>query len=311
LNTIEIIVDKESTIAIQAYGKIVILYTIFILNFPMEFHPMQKAQSVAGNRQLIPNWQSILQSMWKGTHLVYPLSFTFGLVVWQIIAMQLPDVVFASPIGVTVHIVEATLSGVLPKAFLNSIQHMLLGLLLSLLVAIPVGFLMGRNETAFQMFDPIVNAIFSIPSISFVPFLIIWFGLFFEARVALVFVMSVFDVLVTVSAGARNIEPSLIGVRRSFGLNRGQMFFKVMIPASLPFLLTAVRIGTVRAINAMITAELFFATVNLGAYMEEASAMFDAAAMLAVVLLLALFGLGAQESIKWAEKKLFPWHIRD
>jgi ABC-type nitrate/sulfonate/bicarbonate transport system permease component len=83
-----------------------------------------------------------------------------------------------------------------------------------------------------------------------------------------------------------------------------------MIPASLPFLLTAVRIGTVRAINAMITAELFFATVNLGAYMEDASAMFDAAGMLSVVLLLALFGLGAQESIKWAEQRLFPWHIR-
>ena len=66
------------------------------------------------------------------------------------------------------------------------------------------------------MFDPVVNAIFSIPSISFVPFLIIWFGLFFEARVALVFVMSVFDVLVTVAAGARNIEPSLINVGRSF-----------------------------------------------------------------------------------------------
>ena len=64
-----------------------------------------------------------------------------------------------------------------------------LGLFLALITAIPLGFLMGRSETAFQMFDPVVNAIFSIPSITFVPFLIIWFGLFFEARVALVFVM--------------------------------------------------------------------------------------------------------------------------
>lgn len=271
---------------------------------------MQKAERIVVNRPFTPDLRSILQTIWKGPHIVYPLSFIFGLFVWQIIAIQLPDVVFASPAGVVIHIVEATLSGVLPKAFLNSIQHMLLGLLLSLIVAIPLGFLMGRNETAFQMFDPIVNAIFSIPSISFVPFLIIWFGLFFEARVALVFVMSVFDVIVIVSAGARNIEPSLINVGRSFAASRRQMFFKVMIPASLPFLLTAVRIGTVRAINAMITAELFFATVNLGAYMEEASSMFDAAGMLAVVLLLALFGLGTQESIKWAEQKLFPWHIR-
>lgn len=271
---------------------------------------MQKAERIILKRQATFDFGLAIRTLLKRAHVVYPLSFVFGLVVWQIIAMQLPDVVFATPAGVVIHIVEATVSGVIPQAFFNSIQHMLLGLSLSLAVAIPLGFLMGRNETAFQMFDPIVNAIFSIPSISFVPFLIIWFGLFFEARVALVFVMSVFDVLVTVAAGARNIEPSLINVGRSFAVSRRQMFFKVMIPASLPFLLTAVRIGAVRAINAMITAELFFATVNLGAYMEEASAMFDAAGMLSIVLLLALFGLGVQESIKWAEEKLFPWHIR-
>jgi ABC-type nitrate/sulfonate/bicarbonate transport system permease component len=271
---------------------------------------MPKAESIVLKRQPTFDLRFFIGTILKGPHIVYSLSFVFGLVVWQIIAMQLPAVIFASPAGVAIHIVEATLSGVLPEAFLHSIQHMLLGLILSLVVAIPLGFLMGRNETVFQMFDPIVNAIFAIPSISFVPFLIIWFGLFFEARVALVFVMSVFDVLVTVAAGARNIEPSLIYVGRSFAVSRRQMFFQVMIPASLPFLLTAVRIGTVRAINAMITAELFFATVNLGAYMEDASAMFDAAGMLSVVLLLALFGLGAQESIKWAEQRLFPWHIR-
>jgi len=231
--------------------------------------------------------------------------------VWEFIALQLPEVVFASPSRVFLHIIEATQSGVLPEAFFNSIQHMLLGLALSLIVAVPLGFLMGRNEVIFQMFDPVVNAIFSIPSITFVPFLIIWFGLFFEARVALVFVMTVFDVLVTVAAGARNIEPALITVGRSFGTGRKDMFFKVMVPASLPFLLTAFRIGTVRAINAMITAELFFATVNLGEYMEDASAMFNSAAMLAVVFLLALFGLGAQEGIKRAEGKLFPWHIQE
>ena len=257
------------------------------------------------------NVKAFSQNVTKYPHIVYPLSFLFGLLVWELVASQLPNVVFASPSRVFIHIVNATISGVLPKAFLNSIRHMLLGLGLSLAVAIPLGFLMGRNETVFHMFDPVVNAIFSIPSITFVPFLIIWFGLFFEARVALVFVMSVFDVLVTVAAGARNIEPALINVGRSFAAGRKDMFFKVMIPASLPFMFTAVRIGTVRCINAMITAELFFAAVNLGQYMEDASAYFDAPAMLAVVFLLALFGLGAQEGIKWAETKLLPWHVRD
>tara|TARA_R110000787_G_scaffold16622_63_gene51818 strand:+ start:39958 stop:40800 length:843 start_codon:yes stop_codon:yes gene_type:complete len=242
---------------------------------------------------------------------LYPLSFLFGLCVWELIATQIPDVIFASPSAVVLHLVDATLTGELPRLFASSLQHMLLGLSLALLVAVPLGFLMGRNDTVFQMFDPVVNAIFSIPSIAFVPFLIIWFGVFFEARVSLVFVMCVFDILVTVAAGARNIEPRIIQVARSFGADRRSMFFKVLMPASYPFLLTGFRIGTVRAVNAMITAELFFATVNLGEYMEDAASEFNAPAMLAVVFGLAVFGLGCQEAIKWLETRLLPWHVRD
>lgn len=257
------------------------------------------------------NGGSTLDSLWRRPALVYALSFGFGLVVWELVASQLPDVIFASPSAVFSHIWDATLSGELPLRFADSLQHMLLGLLLALLVAVPAGFLMGRNETAFLMFDPVVNALFAIPSIAFVPFLIIWFGVFFEGRVSLVFVMCVFDILVTVSAGARNIEPRYVQAARSFGAQRWMMFTKVMMPASLPFLMTALRIGTVRAVNAMITAELFFATVNLGEYMEDAAADFDASGMLAVVFILAVFGLACQEGIKWAEGRLLPWHVRE
>lgn len=252
-----------------------------------------------------------LNGLWRRPVLLYPLSFLFGLLVWELVASQLPDVVFASPSQVLEHIVGATLSGELPGRFASSVQHMLLGLVLAFAVAVPIGFLMGRNETAFHMFDPIVNAIFSIPSVAFVPFLLIWFGVWFEGRVSLVFMMCVFDILVTVTAGARNIEPRIIQVAQSFAADRWTLFSKVLVPASYPFLLTAFRIGTVRAINAMITAELFFATVNLGEYMEDASADFDAPAMLAVVFLLAVFGLICQEGIKWAERRLLPWHVRD
>lgn len=254
--------------------------------------------------------RSVALRVWERPAVIYPASFVFGLLIWELIASQLPDVVFASPGAVARHLLEATLSGELPARFAASLQHMLLGLALALAVAIPLGFLMGRNETAFHMFDPVVNAIFSIPSVAFVPFLLIWFGVFFEGRVSLVFVMCVFDILVTVSAGAHNIEPRIIQVAHSFGAGRRAMFFKVLLPASLPFLVTAVRIGTVRAVNAMITAELFFATVNLGEYMEDAASLFDAPAMLSVVFVLALFGLLCQEGIKWVEAKLMPWHVR-
>ena len=256
---------------------------------------------------LVPMW---FRTVWRQPVALYSLSFCAGLLVWQFIAARLPDVVFASPAQVFASLAQNIASGTIPLALVGSLQHMLLGLVLALLVAVPLGFLMGRSDTAFRMFDPIVNAIFSIPSVAFVPFLIIWFGVHFEARVALVFVMCVFDILVTVAAGARNIEPRVLDVARSFSADRWLTFSRVMLPASLPFLFTALRIGTVRAVNAMITAELFFATVYLGEMMEDAKAFFDAPTMLSVVLLLALIGLGAQEGLKAAEARLMPWVIR-
>lgn len=251
-------------------------------------------------------WRDVLGR----TSVGYGLSFLLGLAIWQIVAMQLPGVIFATPLQVFDSLLGATVSGELPMLFLHSLRHMLLGLALALAVGVPLGMLMGRSETAFHMFNPVVTAIFAIPSVAFVPFIIIWFGVFFEARVALVFVMCVFDILITVTAGARNIEPRIVEVARSFGASRRITILNVLLPASLPFLMTALRIGSIRAVNGMITAELFFATVNLGAYMEDASAMFDSAAMLSVVFLLAAFGLALQELVKWGEARLMPWHVR-
>jgi ABC-type nitrate/sulfonate/bicarbonate transport system permease component len=79
-----------------------------------------------------------------------------------------------------------------------------------------------------------------------------------------------------------------------------------MLPAMLPFVLTGLRLGVVRAIHGMIVAELFFAAVNLGALMKRDAARFDSAGVLAIVFVLALFGLATHEGLKALEWKLFP-----
>ena len=244
------------------------------------------------------------------TALCYGLSLLGGLIAWELIAAPFSTVVLSPPTAVVQHLYANIRSGLLPALLVHSMGHAALGFLLATVVAIPLGFLMGRSEKAFCMFDPVVNAIYAIPTVAFVPFIIIWFGLFFPARTALVFLMCVFDMLVAVSAGARNVDPALINVGRSFGAGRWLIFRKVLLPASLPFLFTALRIGLVRAVNGMITAELFFAAVNLGAYMQKAQNRFDSAGILAVLVILCLLGLGVQEGIRGLEVRLLPWHVR-
>ena len=242
--------------------------------------------------------------------IVYSLSFFIGLLVWEGIGLLLPKVIFASPGAVFAKLIERFVDGSIPAAFAQSVQHMALGLVLAAVVSIPLGLIMGRSRIAFEMFNPVVNAIFAIPSVAFVPFIMIWFGLFFEARVALVFVMCVFDMLITVSAGARNIDPAILNVAKSFQVRGVRRLASVYLPASLPFVFTAVRIGVVRAVNAMITAELFFASVNLGRMMQSASSRFDAATMLGIVFLVSVFGLILQELVRYLEGRLLPWHVR-
>lgn len=241
---------------------------------------------------------------------LYALSLICGLIVWELIAAQFSKVVLSPPTAVARHLYVHTITLELPRLLWASLGHTFLGYGIAVAVAVPLGFLMGRSEHAFAMFDPIVNAIYSIPTIAFVPFLVIWFGLFFAARTALVFIMCVFDILVTVSAGARNVERNLMDVGRAFGAARWDLFRKVLLPASLPFLFTALRIGMVRAVIAMITAELFFAAVNLGRYMQAAQNRFDSAGLLAVLTILAVVGLLAQEGLKALETRLLPWHVR-
>ncbi|MGH6897367.1 MAG: ABC transporter permease [Geminicoccaceae bacterium] len=236
--------------------------------------------------------------------LLYVLSVAAGLLAWEVAARDMSRLVLAPPSEVAVRIYEGFASGELASAFLGSLGHMSAGLAIAVAIALPLGFLMGRSRAVAALLEPIVAAIYAIPPVAFVPFIVIWFGFFFEARVALVALMSVFEMLVTFTVGARTIPPALIDVGRSFGSGRMKLIRSVMLPAMLPFVLTGLRLGAVRAIHGMIVAELFFAAANLGEAMKRSALRFDAAGVLAVIVLLAVFGLLVQEGLKALEWKL-------
>lgn len=241
---------------------------------------------------------------------LYVASLFLGLAIWEIYARTLPGIVLAPPSSVVVRMIQGLLSGELSLALVNSLGALLLGYSLAIAVGVPLGFLIGRSKRVSETVEPVMTAIYAMPPVAFVPFLIIWFGLFFQARVALVFLMAIFEIVVTVATGMRTIEPGLIAVGRAFGASRLKLLRSVIFPSALPFLFTALRLGLVRAINGMITAELFFAAVNLGKVMKDAAARFDTSGLLAVILLLCLLGLLTQEMMKAIETRFMPWYIR-
>jgi ABC-type nitrate/sulfonate/bicarbonate transport system permease component len=241
---------------------------------------------------------------------LYIASVAAGLVIWQIVAQGYSSFVLAPPLGVLARLGELIASGELPVALAGSLQHMALGYVIACAIAIPVGMLMGRVRFIHDLLDPIVNLVYAVPSVAWVPFIMIWFGLYFEARVALVVMMCVFDMIIVVSTGARNADRRLLDVGRSFGASAWQRTRLVLVPESLPFLFTALRIGVVRAVNAMITAELFLAAVNLGTIMKQAAVRLDSAAVLGVLAVLCLLGLALQEILLLIERRICVWRPR-
>lgn len=267
--------------------------------------------STAQVAEAAPAWaNSILSRVVRDKRLLSLASVVFVIALWQWGAGHVSGFLLPPPAEVLARFLDPKWLARLTGALGQSLMQLGLGFGLTLLVAVPLGVIIGRSVILTRMFGPVINAIYAIPPVAFIPFLIVWFGLFLEARVALVFLMSVFDVLVIVIAGARDVRSSLVDVGRSFGASHRQRLRLIVLPALLPFLFAALRVGSARAINGMITAELFFAAVNLGAIMKRATQNFDTATVLSVVLLVCVLGLVAQSAIGLLERRVLHWHVR-
>ena len=243
--------------------------------------------------------------------LLFPLSIVIGLALWELAGQSLSGMLLAPPSEVLVRFFAMLADGSLPRAFASSVQHMALGFGLAVAVAIPFGIALGRSPSVATACEPVINAIYAIPPVAFVPFLIVWFGLYFEGRVALVFMMCFFEILINVQQGVRNVDRGLLEAAASFEVRGVQLYRKVVIPAALPFILTGLRVGIGRAVNAMITAELFFAAVNIGKLLKSSGNAFDTASMFGIILSVSIFGLLCQEAVRFAEHRLLPWHRRE
>ncbi len=231
-------------------------------------------------------------------------SVAAGLAVWEVVGRSTPPVVFAPASAAGWYLLH---TAALPGAIAQSLLTLVTGFVLSAVVALPLGFAMGRVWWVREMMHPLMTGIYAIPPVAFIPFLVVWFGLFVESRVAIVAIMSFFEMLTIASAGAAAIPPKLLDVARSFSAPRWRMVAAVLIPASLPFLFTAIRIGLVRAVAGVITAELLLSPANLGKLLLDSAARFNTAGILAIVATVALLGLAIQQGLLWLERHVLRW----
>lgn len=202
---------------------------------------------------------------------------------------------------------DLLVSGQLFQALGVSLQALTIGFVLSVLFGVPLGLLMGRYRRLEAFLDIYMTALLTVPMISFIPFLVIAFGLGLHSRVWIVFLFAFVIIAINTTAGVRNVDPTLTEMAKSFGAKESELFLKIILPAALAMIMAGIRLGMGRAVLGMVTSEMILAVVGFGAMLMTFSASFNSAALFATILTIVLLAVALLALIQNLDRRLTPW----
>jgi len=219
------------------------------------------------------------------------------------------NLVMPSPESVFRQSVEMWSDGTIPRALAESLMVLGLGFLLASTTGILAGILLGGFPFLRRILDPFVNALNATPGAAFIPLIIVWFGLYTEAKVVLVWLAAFFPILISTTAGIANANKDLIEMAQSFGAPRRVLFWQVMVPDALPSILSGLRIGAAVCIVGTVIAELTMAQSGLGGLMIKAGNRFQMDRYFAVVIVMMVLGILITIALRTAERRFGRWRL--
>jgi len=229
------------------------------------------------------------------------------LALWQVVGSNINPIFLSTPTAIARAFVEVVRDGELFRALGVSVGVVLAGFTVAMIVGVPIGLLMGWFRTFEYLVDPYVNALYVVPRIALIPLIIIWFGLGVPAQVVVVFGTSVFPILLSTYAGVRNVPHDLVETAHAFGAGRWQLFYNIIIPSSVPFIMSGLRLGIGQAIIGMVVAQMFLGLSGMGFMLTKYGNMFETAYVFVVVLALAGLGIVMTEAVKRVERRFSLW----
>jgi len=246
-------------------------------------------------------------SLYDHPNIIRTASVLVFLAVWEFYGRRTDPLLFTYPTAIIAAFVKLLVSGELIRQLLVSVSALAAGFALSLFLGVTLGLVMGRSRVAEALFEPHINALYATPQVALTPLLMMWLGLGFSVKVAVIFLFAFFPVLINTASGAKNVSASMIEVGRAYLASRGQIMFKVVLPAALPFIMAGVRIAVGRAVVGMIIAELFTAITGLGAMLSLYGNIFETAKMFVVIIVLAVLGVTLIHAAQTLERKMAQW----
>lgn len=229
------------------------------------------------------------------------------LAIWQVYAEFSGGLLIPTVPKTAVALVELLGSSTLWSALYVSNQALVLGFLISVVVGVPVGVLLGRFPTAEKYTNVYLNILLVTPMAAIIPLLIMSVGFGLASRVILVTVFAIVMVIVNARVGVRQVDPSLIEMARSFGASEATIWRRILIPGALPAIMTGVRLGLGRAVTGMVIVELLMVSVALGRLILQYRGLFQAASLYAVIIVILAEALILITVVGWLERRFTPW----
>jgi ABC-type nitrate/sulfonate/bicarbonate transport system permease component len=235
---------------------------------------------------------------------------TIFLIVWELVGnvLQLINPMFMSaPSLIAKAAIDLFSSGEIYNDLYISGTELLGGYLLSAVVAIPFGIMVGWYKKMSYIFDPFINAMNATPRVALLPLVIIWLGIGILSKVGIIFLGAVFPILINSRDGVKTTPLNLLNAARSFGASEWMIFKAVVLPSTIPFILSGLRQGLGRAIVGVMVGELYAATAGIGFMITVAGATFQTDKVFVGVLVFALTGMIGTELLAKIEKRFDKW----
>ncbi len=229
------------------------------------------------------------------------LTFLMTLVLWHLAIRTAGTSVLPSPLEVAGGIAELAKNGLLSRYIVASLYRVTIGFGLAVLVAVPLGLLLGWFGLAFHALNPLIQTVRPISPIAWIPLAILWFGVTDWAPIFLIFLASVFPITVSGIAAVRSLNPVHLRAARNFELSGFELFARVVLPGALPQLLTGIRIALGIAWLVLVAAEMIAVNSGLGYLIidaRNAGKRYDL--VVAGMVLIGLIGLG----LDWLVRRL-------
>jgi NitT/TauT family transport system permease protein len=234
-------------------------------------------------------------------------SVVFVLGTWELCAPLINPLFGTYPSAIVAAFWKLLGSGKLMAALVDSLRPFGAGFALAILIGIPLGLLIGRFRVLEAAIGIYVTAGYAVPLVALVPLLVLWLGLGFAVKVAIIFLMSLFPICINTWLGVTAVPKTLIEVGKSFVAPDRVILRRIILPATLPYVMAGVRLAVGRGVVAMVVAEFFTSISGLGAIIQTSANNFDTATSFVPVIIIMLMAVSLNFLFGAIERWVAPW----